>query len=38
MSLEFEFDQIEDARQFGKNVSHSLKATSMCRKLPDGGY
>lgn len=29
MSLEFKFDRIEDARKFGKNVSRSLKATSV---------
>lgn len=28
MSLEFEFDRIEDARNFGKNVSRNLKASS----------
>jgi hypothetical protein len=29
MSLEFEFNKIEDARMFGKNVSRNLKATSV---------
>jgi len=29
MSLEFEFNRIEDAREFGKNVSRNLKATSV---------
>ena len=28
MSLEFEFNEIEEARKFGKNVSQNLKATS----------
>jgi len=32
MSLEFEFDRIEDARKFGKNVSRNLKVSSKHEK------